>query len=186
MVGTENDVRVDAEIYGDTLTRNTTIGLKYDVTNHRGATILIADLIPNTTYDAETQTVTVELGSEIPGQQFLPRLIPVAPGEKKSFAAGAHVVIAQPAGPNPWAIRPRALRLKLNFLGGSTPAIFEKLISIPERAVHDPKLAAELFPKWVETNETVFTNALPMRWSGAPSEDVAPTAASPGRRRGGT
>ena len=59
---------------------------------------------------------------------------------------------------------------------------FEKLIDIPERAVRDPELAKELFPKWVEQNETVVTNALPMRWrtGAATSEETAP-----GRRRRG-
>jgi hypothetical protein len=182
VVGTENDVRVDAEIYGDRLSPNITLPLKYDVTNHRQITILIADLIPETTYDPETHMVTISIGSEIPGEQFLPRLIPIRPGERRSFSTAAHVVIvANPA--SPWVPRPNALRLKVNFLGDPNP--FEKLISIPEKAVHDPALAAQLFPKWVEGNETVFTNTLPMRWATA-VEDPTP-AVSPGRRRrGGT
>lgn len=182
VVGTESDVRVDAEVYGDRLAPNITLPLKYDVTNHRANTILIADLLPESTYDPETHMVTISIGSEIPGEQFLPRLIPVRPGEKKSFSTAAHVVIvANPA--SPWVPRPNALRLKINFLGDPNP--FEKLISIPEKAVHDPELAAQLFPKWVEGNETVFTNTLPMRWSTAVEEPTP--AVSPGRRRrGGT
>src|ERR1043166_7523447 len=58
VVGTENDVRVDAEIYGDRLGPNVNVPVKYDVTNHRQTTILIADLIPESTYDPETHTVT--------------------------------------------------------------------------------------------------------------------------------
>ena len=54
------------------------------------------------------------------------------------------------------------------------------LVAIPERAVHDPQLAARLFAKWVEGNETVFTNALPMRWVMAAEE----TPATPPTRRG--
>jgi hypothetical protein len=182
VVGTENDVRVDAEFYGDRLSPNITLPLKYDVTNHRQTTILIADLIPETTYDPETHMVTISIGSEIPGEQFLPRLIPIRPGERRSFSTAAHVVIiANPA--SPWVPRPNALRLKVNFLGDPNP--FEKLISIPEKAVHDPALAAQLFPKWVEGNETVFTNTLPMRWATAVEEPTP--AVSPGRRRrGGT
>jgi hypothetical protein len=182
IVGTESDVRVDAEIYGDRLSANVTLPLKYDVTNHRQTTILIADLIPETTYDPETHMVTVSIGSEIPGEQFLPRLIPIRPGERKSFTTAAHVVIvANPA--SPWVPRPNALRLKVNFLGDPNP--FEKLISIPEKSVHDPALAAQLFPKWVEGNETVFTNTLPMRWSTA-AEEPTPAVPAGRRRRGGT
>lgn len=180
VVGTESDVRVDGEIYGDQLGPNVTVPLKYDVTNHRQTTILIADLIPETTYDPETHTVTISIGAEIPGEQFLPRLIPVRPGERKSFATAAHVVIVANTA-SPWVPRPNALRLKVNFLGDPKP--FEKLISIPEKAVHDPALAAQLFPKWVEGNESVFTNTLPMRWVMT-GEEPTP-AASPRRRRPG-
>ena len=184
IVGTENGVRVDAEIFGDHLTPNTSIPLRYDVTNQRATPILIADLIPQANYDAETQTVTVNVGTEIPGEQFLPRLIPIAAGEKKSFSAGVHVVIASATAVSPWQARPNALRLKINFLSEIEP--FEKLIAIPEKAVHDPQLADQLFAKWVEGNETVTTNSLPMRWTGAPIEEPTPMV-SPrhgGRRPG--
>ena len=181
VVGTENDVRVDAEVYGDRLGPNITLPLKYDVTNHRANTILIADLIPDAAYDPETHMVTISIGSEIPGEQFLPRLIPIKPGERKSFSTAAHVVIVANVAASPWVPRPNALRLKVNFLGDPSP--FEKLISIPEKSVHDPTLAAQLFPKWVEGNETVFTNTLPMRWVGV-IEEPTPAAAPSRRRRG--
>jgi hypothetical protein len=181
VVGTESDVRVDAEVYGDRLGPNITLPVKYDVTNHRNTTILIADLIPESTYDPETHMVTISIGSEIPGEQFLPRLIPIRPGERKSFSTAAHVVIVANPG-SPWVPRPNALRLKVNFL--SDPMPFEKLIAIPEKAVHDPVLAAQLFPKWVEGNETVFTNTLPMRWNTV-TEEATPAATPSRRRRGG-
>jgi hypothetical protein len=181
VVGTESDVRIDAEVYGDRLGPNITLPVKYDVTNHRNTTILIADLLPESTYDPETHLVTISIGSEIPGEQFLPRLIPVRPGEKKSFSTAAHVVIVANPG-SPWVPRPNALRLKVNFLGDPLP--FEKLIAIPEKAVHDPALAAQLFPKWVEGNETVFTNVLPMRWNAVSAEEPTPAIAPARRRRG--
>ncbi len=182
VVGTESDVRIDAEVYGDRLGPNITLPLKYDVTNHRNTTILIADLLPDATYDQETHMVTISIGSEIPGEHFLPRLIPIRPGERKSFSTAAHVVIVANPG-SPWTPRPNALRLKVNFLGNTSP--FEMLIAIPEKAVHDPVLAAQLFPKWVEGNETVFTNSLPMRWITV-SEEPTPATTPSRRRRGGT
>jgi hypothetical protein len=179
VVGTENDVRVDAEIYGDRLGPSVTIPLKYDITNHRPTPILIADLIPESSYDPETHTVTVTIGAEIPGEQFLPRLIPIQPGERKSFTSAVRVIIVFNAS-SPWLPRPNALRFKINFLGDPKP--FEKLVSIPERAVHDPQLAAELFPKWVEGNETVITNTLPMRWGVGGEETPAQSPTRRGRR----
>jgi len=73
--------------------------------------------------------------------------------------------------------------LRVNFLGDSAP--FVKLVDIPEKAVRDRELAAELFPKWVEKNETVTTNTLPMRWQTARPTGIeeAPAAQSGSRRR---
>jgi len=182
VVGTENDVRIDAEVYGDTLSANVNIPIKYDITNNRASTILIADMLLQTTYDPETLTVTVDIGSEIPGEQFLPRLISIPSGAKKSYTAAAHVAILQNPNATPFAPRPSALRLRVNFLGDTKP--FSKLIDIPEKAVHDPELANSIFTKWVEQNETVITNTLPMRWRGAVPTDEA-TPGVPARRRRG-
>ena len=183
VVGTDNDVRIDAEVVGDRLGPNVTVPIQYDITNNRRNTILIADLIPESTYDPDTHTVTISIGAEIPGEEFLPRLIPIRPGERKSFKTAAHVSIVANIA-SPWIPRPNALRLKVNFL--SDPAPFEKLISIPEKAVRDPALAAQLFTKWVEGNETVFTNSLPMRWVNAFSDDPAEqTTPGSGRRHPG-
>src|SRR5436309_9047726 len=146
VVGTENDVRIDAEVYGDTLSPNVSIPIKYDITNNRAGSILIADLLLAATYDAETRTVTVDIGSEIPGEEFLPRLISIPSGGKKSFSGSAHVAILQNPSATPFAPRPNALRVRVNFLDDPKP--FTKLIDIPEKAVRDPQLANEIFPKW--------------------------------------
>jgi hypothetical protein len=187
MVGTENNVRVDAEIYGDEMMQGQSIAIKYDITNQRGEPILIADLIPQANYDPDTRTVTIEIGSEIPGEEFLPRLISVPSGSRRSFVGGAHINVAgslQPLTP-----RPNALQLRINFLGDPRP--FVKLIDIPEKAVRDKQLAAEIFPKWVEGNETVTTNSLPMRWKASPrpmTMEGTPSAQPPTitRRKPGT
>lgn len=184
IVGTDSDVRIDAEVYGDTLSPNINIPIKYDITNHRPTAILVADILLNATYDPDTLTVTVDIGSEIPGEQFLPRLISIPSGGKKSFSAAAHVAILQNPNATPFAPRPSALRLRVNFLGDSGGGPFTKLIDIPEKAVHDPALASAIFTTWVEQNETVVTNTLPMRWRAMPVSEETPTV--PGRRRRGT
>ncbi len=181
VVGTENDVRIDAEVFGDTLAPNVNIPIKYDITNNRPSSILVADLLLQASYDPETLMVTIDIGSEIPGEELLPRLVSIPSGGKKTFSGAAHVLIMHNPGATPFQPRPNALRLRVNFLGDSKP--FEKLVDIPERAVHDPLLAKSLFTKWVEGNETVVTNTLPMRWRAAtPTEEgTAPV----GRRRRG-
>jgi hypothetical protein len=131
-------------------------------------------------YDPETRTATIDIGSEIPGEEVLPRLISIPSGGRRSFNVGAHVNIRVPPS-SLFTPNPRALQLRVNFL--SDPKPFLKLIDIPEKAVHDPQLAAELFPKWVEGNETVTTNALPMHWRGQrPSAIEDPSTPSQGRR----
>ena len=182
MVGTENNVRVDAEIYGDEMTQGASIAIKYDVTNERSHPILIADMIPQANYDPDTRTVTIDIGSEIPGEEFLPRLVSIPSGARRSFSAGARINILVSLQ-SPWTPRPRALQLRVNFQGEAGP--FIKLIDIPEKAVHDKQLAAAIFPKWVEGNETVTTNALPMRWKvpARPAMMDDTSTSSPSRRR---
>jgi len=180
IVGTENDVRVDAQIFGEKLGASTSIPLKYDVTNDRSEAIAIADLIPEATYDPDTQTVTVSIGAEVPGAELLPRLIAIAPGEKKSFSTVARVNILVARAVTPNSRFPNALRLKINFL--SDTAQFRELIAMPERAMYNPKLADQLFPTWLEKNETVYTNTVPMRWMFEPEAD--PPTAGRRRRRG--
>lgn len=180
VVGTDNDVRIDAEVYGDQLASSITLPLKYEITNNRQAAIAVADLIPETTYDEDTRVVTINLGSEVPGATILPHLISINPGEKKSFTAVARVNIMLTAN-TPLAPIPRELRLKLNFLSDTSQ--FEQLITMTEKGLYDPKLADELFPKWVERNESVTTNTLPMRWTAqTPDENTVP-ASRRNRRR---
>ena len=179
VVGTENDVRVDAEIAADELQRSMSLPLKYDITNGRQVTIAVADMVPETTYDPDTGTVTIGIGSEVPGNMFLPRLIAIAPGEKKSFAAVAHVNLMVPLE-TPAVRIPNAIQVKVNFLGETKT--FAMLIGMTEKGLYDPKLADELFPKWVERNETVFTNTLPMRWGAPPPETQDPASRRGGRR----
>ncbi len=185
VVGTENEVRVDAEVYGDRLSTSTTLPIKYDITNQRSQSILVADIVPDATYDDETQMVTISIGSEVPGNIMVPRLIAIAPGEKKTFNTAAHVAIAASSANSPWVRHPNAVRIRVNFLGDATP--FQQLIAIKETAIVSKELANALFPKWIEDNETVTTNALPMAWAGARSD--AFNAANPGQpppaRRGG-
>ncbi|HEX3578857.1 MAG TPA: hypothetical protein VHY33_09870, partial [Thermoanaerobaculia bacterium] len=169
-----------AEIYGEEMIQGASISIKYEITNQRATPILIADLIAQSNYDPDTRTVTIDIGSEIPGEELLPRLISIPSGERRTFNTGAHINIRIPPN-SPWTPKPHALQLRVNFLGD--PAPFLKLVDIPERAVRDKKLADELFPKWIERNETVTTNALPMRWQGPRTSGIED--APPARRRRG-
>jgi len=174
VVGTESSVRVDALI-GEAARVGAPVPITYEITNQRTTAIAVADILPETSFDRETGTITVGIGSEVPGTTILPRLVKIAPGETKSFSASANVMRM---------LRPDAtplLRLKVNFLGDTAP--FAELIDIPEKGVADAKRADELFPLWIEKNEVVYTNAVPVVVKASPAapED---DASQRGPRRG--
>lgn len=178
VVGTESSVRVDAEIRGEEIRPGSPVPITYEITNQRAQTIAVADIVPVTTWDAETQTITVNIGSEVPGLELLPRLISIAPGEKKVFTAAARLAVVTPVGSAGPRARYSALRLKVNFLGDTAP--FAELLDMREKALADAKRADELFPIWLDRNEFVVTNAVPMRFAlldpmAQPAQPPAPT-----------
>jgi hypothetical protein len=187
VVGTESSVRVDAEVVGEELRAGVPLPITYEITNQRDEEIAIADILPETTYDAESNTLTVNIGSEVPGSTLLPRLIAIAPGEKKTFSTSARLAgLATKPTANPQRRPSLELRLKVNFLGNTEG--FEDLIAMTQKAVGDAKRADEVFPVWLERNEAVYTNAIPMRWMGrAVDATNAPPPPDPatGRRRRG-
>ena len=181
VLGVENGVRVDAQVGADHVTPGVRIPLTWEITNQRSTPIAVADLVPETSYDPDANVFTVTLGSEVPGNEMLPRLIEIGPGQKKAFSGTAGVRFVMPPGAlNP--IRPLpapGLRLRVNFLGDVEP--FRRLVGLSENALADARLADALFPLWLEANEAVYTNALPMRWGA--SREEAPAASGRSRRR---
>lgn len=188
VLGTTDAVRIDAEVRQEELRPGGSIPITYEITNQRPTVIAIADIVPDSSYDPETRTVTVSIGSEVPGETLLPRLISIRPGEKKAFTIIAPVRVAMPAVSSESANRmrvPNALRIRVNFLGETGP--FSELIDINEKAVQNPELADKLFPLWLEHNEVLTTGSLPMRWGGvmAAGTEMAPRRTPPTRRRPG-
>lgn len=174
LLGTEENIRLDASVRTDTLSNSQPLPFDYAITNNRATPIAVAELVPQASFDSENRVLTVTIGTEVPGEELLPRLVVIAPGEKKEFSGSAHVRIPSAGPENPFHAAPGGVQFKLNFL--SDPQPFAQLIGISERAVHDAKLAADLFPKWLEGNETLVTNVLPMRWSN----QIAPDEETPG------
>jgi hypothetical protein len=182
LVGTENDVRVDAEVMADHVVAGMPITIRYTLTNGRPNPIAVADIVAVTSYDPETRVLTVNVGSEVPGQQMLPRLIQLNSGERRDFTVGATTNFPASRTTRGQAGPPHELRLKVNFLGNVQP--FSMLVNIPEKAVVDPKLADELFAKWIEGTESIITNSLPVHWAPRP-DDPNSADAPPARRRRG-
>ena len=187
IVGTENAVRVDAQVSADHVAPGAHIPITYEITNMRESAIAVAELLPETSYDADARMFTVSIGSEVPGNELLPRLIVIEPGEKKSFSIVARLRYVMPPRSVDPTLRsvPAGFRVKLNFLSETEP--FRELIGIKEVAVADAKLADQLFPIWLERNEVVYTNAVPMRWGARTRPEIGdqPERRTPIRRRGG-
>ncbi len=185
VVGTESAVRIDAEVVGDEMRAGVPLPITYEITNQRSVQIAIADIVSETTYDEESNTLTVNIGSEVPGSTLLPRLIAIAPGEKKTFSTTARLanLITRPLA-NPQRRQSLALRIKVNFLGDTTG--LDDLITMTEKAVADARRADEVFPVWLERNEAVYTNTIPMRWMGRSIDATStnPDPATTGGRRG--
>jgi hypothetical protein len=177
VVGTERSVRIDAQISAEEIRPGGSVPVTWTITNDRPTAIAIADLVTETSWDGEAHLFTVTIGSEVPGNELLPRLIEIAPGGRRTFNGVARLTLV--GARRAFDPLQAGLRLKLNFLGDVAP--FRQLVGIEENALADAKLADALFPLWLERNEVVYTNAVPMRWETRPAE-LRPDA-SQGRRR---
>lgn len=163
VLGVENGVRVDALFFGLTGSgRSATVSINYEVENQRSEPIAFAEVVPISSFDGESGTFTVIVGSEVPGHQMLPRLIELKPGERKSFSTSARLIV-QTLDPEYRGLPPRDIQLKVVYLEDVEP--FRELVGISEVSVSDAKRADELFLPWVETTRSVTTNAVPLRSS---------------------
>ncbi len=175
VIGTRSDVRVTAEILTDRISSSTVIPITCEIENDRAAAIAIADRSPVTTYDRDSRTVTINLGSEVPGNDVVPRLVKIVSGEKKVFEWGAKVGVRVSR-----LDYPRYVRIRLNFLEDTAP--FETLIGLksPRSTMNLP---ADLLTRWIESNAAVETNAVPLYWGtesrlmGAEADAIQPSPA---------
>jgi hypothetical protein len=172
LLGIESGVRVDAQVFAQNVGPHAAVPFTVEITNQRSEPIAFADIVPQAGFDREAGALRIEVGSEVPGNTMVPRLIRVNPGEKRVVSSTVRLPPARQlatAGAPP----PRYVQLKVNFLRDVAP--FETLIGISEKAIADPELADSLFDLWVDNNESVLTNAAPMVFKAAPP----PPEASP-------
>jgi hypothetical protein len=154
-VGREDDVRIDAQLMQDTVSPGTPISVAYQIQNLSSSPVAVADKIADATYDDDSRTITMSLGSEVPQDGKMPHVVIVAPGEKKVFRAAATPMLGAAATRSPMA-SPRFVQVKVTILRDLTP-----FANVPATQ----KLSDELFDKWFEANDTIFLNAVPVRFS---------------------
>jgi len=170
VVGRENDVRIDAQLVHDTVSPGTPVGVTWQIQNFSSAPVAVADRITTASYDGDTATITLSIGSEVPQDGKMPHMVLVAPGEKKLFSTGAtaqYNATAIKAGLN----APRYVQVKVTVLRNLAP--FEKLGT-------GEVLTDAQFEQWFESNDTIFLNTVPVRFSprGRIGIDVAQRDAS--------
>ena len=170
-LGREDDIKVDAQMLQETLSAGSPISVTYQIENLTSAPIAIADKIADATFDADSQTITLSIGAEIPSGTAMPHLTTIAPGQTRAFRIGASAQVLIPNAKSPWAHVPRFVQITVNVLRDLKP--FAKLIAQQTQSAAAPPLPNDLFDTWVASVSSVELNVLPVRWS---NEQHGPTA----------
>ncbi len=160
-LGREDDVRVDAELTHDVLNPGGAIAFTYQIENLTPHAVAVADKVVDASYDADSRTITLSVGAEVPSDGLLPHMTIIVPGEKKVFTASALCRMLTPAAHTPFANVPRFVEIKVNVMRDVRP--FEAMIS--KQARGPEKLTDEQFEKWIESNAAVILNDIPIQWS---------------------
>jgi hypothetical protein len=169
-LGREDDIRVDAQLAQDTVSSSSPVGITYQIQNLTNSPIAVADRVCNSSFDADTQTITITIGAEIPQGTAMPHLVLIAPGQTRSLRTSAMVQFAIPNAHSPWAPVPRYVQITVNVLRDLAP--FAKLIDMQSHAAVVP-LPNDLFDQWVDSISSVALNTLPVRWTNSPRAGTA-------------
>ena len=159
-VGREDNVRVDAQLVQDTVSPGSPIGITYQIENFSSAAVAVADKVSDASYDPDSRTITVSIGSEVPSDGKMPRVVTVGPGEKKVFRTGVTPSLGAAASRSSLA-PPRYVQIKVTILRNLAP--FAQLIARQSGTAQ--ALPDDLYDRWFESNDTIFLNAVPVRFS---------------------
>jgi hypothetical protein len=179
-LGREDDVRIDAQLLQDTLQSNGPITVTYQVENLSNAAIAIADRVSDIDFDSDDATLTLTIGAEALTAKTLPHLVVIAPGQKKTFKAGGTVHGVLNAH-GPFAVVPHEVQIRVNVLRDVTA--FRQAIETQQQANAVVAVTNDMFDHWIDSNDSIDLNALPVRWSSEPSRDSVTSADQPGPSR---
>ncbi|HEY0140258.1 MAG TPA: hypothetical protein VGF48_05130 [Thermoanaerobaculia bacterium] len=157
-LGREGNVRIDAQLSQDTVSPGSPIGVTYQIQNLSSQPVAVAERVTDASYDEETRTITLSIGSEIPGENA-PRLTLIQPGEKKVFRTAATAAMNVRSSNTAFSNAPRYVQVKVSILRDLAP--FAQLI---EKQARPQRMSDELFDQWLASNDTIYLNALPVRY----------------------
>jgi hypothetical protein len=166
-VGRENDVRVDAQLINDTISPGAPISLTWQIQNFTDSQVAVATRVVDASYDEESRTITVSIGSEVPPDGNMPAMIVIKPGEKRVFQAAAVTRVGAAASRSRNGA-PRYVQIKVSILRDLSP--FLALIAQQTPTSKPQQLSDELFDRWFESTDTIFLNTLPVQWNAQASQ----------------
>lgn len=173
----EDNIRIDAELLQDTLQPNGPIAVTYRVENLSNAPIAIADRLSDVDFNPDDLTLTLTIGTEAVTTKTMPHLVVVAPGEKKTLRSGGTVHgVLNTHGP--FAVVPRAVLICVNVLRDVTA--FRTAIQAQQQPNAVVAVTNDMFDHWIDSNDSIELNALPVHWSSQPSGGGVTTADQPG------
>lgn len=163
-LGREDDVRVDAQLLQETVSPGSPLGVTYQIQNLTKVPVAVAEKVCAASYDSDSRTITLAIGSEVPVDGAMPRLAVIPPGEKKTFTAGATLRLAVAASKSPFSSTPRFVQIKVSLLRDIDP--FLELIAAQSKSQNPAPVALSdaQFESWLESNDTIYLNALPIQF----------------------
>ncbi|HEX9162888.1 MAG TPA: hypothetical protein VF980_14380 [Thermoanaerobaculia bacterium] len=161
-VGREDNIRVDAQLTQDAVTSGSPIGVVWQVENLTNAPVATSAEV-SADYDAAARTLVLSVGSEVPSGGAMPRMVVIAAGEKKVLTGATTVHFMVAGAGMPHAAVPRFVQIKASVLRDLTAfaTLFEQRVS--RKAV----LTDAQFTQWMESNDTIVLNALPIHYDVA-------------------
>ena len=151
-VGTEDNVRVDAQLTSEFVSAHSSIGVTYKVHNLSSQTIAVADGITDASFDSDSSTITISIGSEVPVAGAMPRLVLIHSGQAKTLSAAASVRVSPR---DQRRLRSALVQIRVNVLRDAAP-----FVSLTERQ----KLTDEQFEQWLTINDAIELNAIPVHY----------------------
>ena len=174
-LGRAGDVRIDAQLVRDTVSPGAPIGITYQIQNLSDAPVAVAAKVSDASYDGDTRTITLAVGSEVPPDGNMPQMVVIVPGEKKVLQAAATPKLSAQAMRSQFALTPRFVQIKVAIMRNVEP--FAQLIASQDGR-SKRRLSDELFEKWFECSDTIFLNSVPVEFVPGASTGVAESASA--------